>query len=110
LDLKGRRGGLYITELYSLCSPSNIVRTTKSRGVRWEGQVSCMGEMRSTYRKMTGKPEGKRTLERLSHRWEDNIKMHPKKMRSKGVKWIHLIQHNVQRWALVNMVMNLQVP
>jgi hypothetical protein len=34
-----------------------------------------MGERRDIYRVLVGKPEGKRTLERLRRRWEDNIKM-----------------------------------
>jgi hypothetical protein len=34
-----------------------------------------MGEMRSAYRVLVGKPEGKRPLERPRRRWVDNIKM-----------------------------------
>jgi hypothetical protein len=34
-----------------------------------------MGEGRNAYRVLVGKPEGKRPLERLRHRWEDGIKM-----------------------------------
>jgi len=34
-----------------------------------------MGERRSVYRGLVGKPEGKRPLGRTRHRWEDNIKM-----------------------------------
>jgi len=34
-----------------------------------------MRERRSVYRVLIGKPEGKRPLERLRRRWEDNIKM-----------------------------------
>jgi hypothetical protein len=37
--------------------------------------VTCMGKMRNIYRILLGKPEGKRSLERLWHRWEDKIKM-----------------------------------
>jgi hypothetical protein len=32
-------------------------------------------KVRGVYRVLVGKPEGKRTLERSRHRWEDNIKM-----------------------------------
>ena len=35
----------------------------------------CMREMRDAYRVLLGRPEGKRPLGRLRHRWEDNIKM-----------------------------------
>jgi hypothetical protein len=34
-----------------------------------------MGEGRRVYRVLVGKPEGKRLLERLRHRWEDGIRM-----------------------------------
>jgi hypothetical protein len=34
-----------------------------------------MGEGRSVYRILVGKPEGKRPLGRTRHRWEDNIKL-----------------------------------
>jgi hypothetical protein len=34
-----------------------------------------MGERRGAYRALVGTPEGRRALERLRHRWEDNIKM-----------------------------------
>jgi hypothetical protein len=34
-----------------------------------------MGEGRNVYRVSVGKPEGKRPLERPTHRWEDGIKM-----------------------------------
>jgi hypothetical protein len=34
-----------------------------------------MGKGRSVYRILVRKPEGKRSLGRPRHRWEDNIKM-----------------------------------
>jgi len=34
-----------------------------------------MGQNRGIYRVLVGKPEGKRTLGRPRHRWEENIKM-----------------------------------
>jgi hypothetical protein len=34
-----------------------------------------MGERRGAYRALEGKPEGRRSLRRPRHRWEDNIKM-----------------------------------
>jgi hypothetical protein len=39
---------------------------------------------------MVGKPEGKRPLRRLRHRWEDNIKMDLKETGLEAVDWIHL--------------------
>jgi hypothetical protein len=43
----------------------------KSRRIRWAGHVAHMGEERKLYKVMMGKPEGKRSLGRLRHRWEN---------------------------------------
>jgi len=37
--------------------------------------VACMWDRRVAYRVLMGKPEGKRSLGRPRHRWDDNIKM-----------------------------------
>jgi hypothetical protein len=66
---------LHNDKLHNLYSSSNIVRVIKSRRMRWAGHVAHMGEGRDAYRVLVGRPEGKRTLERLRRRWEDNIKM-----------------------------------
>jgi hypothetical protein len=39
-----------------------------------------MEEGRKVYRVLVGKPEGKRALGRLRHRWEDGIRMHLRKI------------------------------
>jgi hypothetical protein len=52
-----------------------------------------------------GKPEGKRPLGRPRHRWVDNTEVGWGDM-----DWIDLAQDMDQWKALVNMVMNLQVP
>jgi hypothetical protein len=41
---------------------SNIVRMITSRWLRWAGHVACMGECRSVYSVLVGRPEGKRPL------------------------------------------------
>jgi hypothetical protein len=66
---------LHNDELHSLYSSPNIVRVIKSKRMRWAGHVARMGEGRSVYRVLVGKPEGKRPLGRPRRRWEDNIKM-----------------------------------
>jgi hypothetical protein len=48
--------------------------------------------------------------ERPKYRWEDNIRMDISKIQCEGVEWKYLAQDRGQRWVLVNMVMNLQVP
>jgi hypothetical protein len=51
-----------------------------------------MGEKRNVYRLLVGKPEGKRPLGRLRHRWTDNLKMDFLKIRSSVVDRIGLAQ------------------
>jgi len=69
-----------------------------------------MGERRGIYRVWVGKPEGKRPLWRPWHRWEDNINMDLQEVGCGGVDQIELAEDR-DRWrALVNVVMNLQVP
>jgi hypothetical protein len=46
-----------------------------SRRMRWAGYVAGMGERKSIYRVLVGKPERKRPLVRSRRRWEDNITM-----------------------------------
>jgi hypothetical protein len=54
------------------------------------------GRGRSVYRFLIGRPEGKRPLGRLRHRWEDNIKMDLREIGIIGAKWIQLAQDRVQ--------------
>jgi len=69
-----------------------------------------MGEKRSVYRVLAGKPEGKRLLGRPRRRWEDNIKLDLQEVGCGSMDWIELAQDR-DRWrALVNAVMNLWVP
>jgi len=91
-------------------SSPNTVWVIKSRRIRWVGHVVRMGENGDIYRILVGKPEGKRPLGRPRHRWEDNIKMDLQEVGSGGMDCIKLAQDR-NRWrALVNVVMNLQVP
>jgi hypothetical protein len=69
-----------------------------------------MGKKRNVYRTSVRKPEGKRPLGRPSHKLVDNIIMDLKDMGWDGMDWIDL-SHDRDQWkALVNMVMNIQVP
>jgi len=96
-----------LNDLY--CSP-NIVRVTKSRRMRWAGNVARMRERRGVYRVLLGKPKRKRPLGRTRHRWKDNIKMDLQEVGCGGVDWIELAEDR-DRWrALVNAVMILPVP
>jgi hypothetical protein len=64
-----------------------------------------MGEERSVYRVLVGRPEGKRPLGRHRRRWEDNIKMDLREIGIDGANWIRLAQDRVQWRAFVNTVM-----
>jgi hypothetical protein len=43
------------------------------RRMKWAGHVVRMDRKRKAYRVLVEKPEGKRSLERPMHRWEDNF-------------------------------------
>jgi hypothetical protein len=70
---------------------------------------STNGENRNAYR-ILGMPEGKRSLGRPRRRWVDNVKMDVRDIEWDGMDWIDLAQDRDQWRALVNTVMNLQVP
>jgi hypothetical protein len=49
-----------------------------------------MGERSGVYRVLVGRPESQRSLGRLRHRWEDNIKMDVRETGIDGANWIRL--------------------
>jgi hypothetical protein len=101
---------LHNKELSDLYSLPSIVWVVKSRRMKWDGHTEYMGEKRSIYRVLVGKPVGKRSLGRTRHRWEDNIRMDLLEVRCEGMDWVDVTQDR-ERWrALVNAVMNLRVP
>jgi hypothetical protein len=65
---------------------------------------------RNVYRILGGKPDGKRSLGRPRCRLVDNIKMDHTETGWCGMDCIDLALDRDQWRALVNMVMNLQVP
>jgi len=86
----------------------NDVQLIKSRTMRWAGHAARMGERGGVYRVLVGKPEGKGQLARP--RWEDNIKMDLQEVGCEGMDWADLAEDRDRWQALVNAVMNLQVP
>jgi hypothetical protein len=69
-----------------------------------------MKEGRGGYIVMVGKPEEQRPLGRPRRRWKDNIKIAIQELGCGGMDWIELSQDRDRCRALVNAVMNLQVP
>jgi hypothetical protein len=59
---------LHNDEFHNTYSSRNIVRVIKSRRMRWAAHVARMGEGRSVYRILVGRPEGKRLLGRITLR------------------------------------------
>jgi hypothetical protein len=57
--------------IYTSC---HVIRFIKGRRMRWAGHTAHMGQKRTVCKILVGKPEGKRSLGRLWHRREDNIK------------------------------------
>jgi hypothetical protein len=74
------------------------------------GPYSTNGEKRNAYRLLVGKPEGKRPLRRPKRRWVDNIRLDLGEVGWGDVDWIGQAKdRNIWR-AVVNSVLNLQVP
>jgi hypothetical protein len=71
---------------------------------------STNGEKMNAYRILVGKAEGKTPMRRPRRRWVGNIKMDLREIGCDGMDWIDLAQDRDQWRALVNTVMNLQVP
>ena len=78
--------------------------------MRWVRHVAHIGERRGIFQVLVGKPEGKRPLGRLRHRWEDNIKMGLKEVGCGGTYWIYLSQDRDRWHAHAKAVMNFRVP
>jgi len=101
---------LHNEELNGLYSLTNTLRVIKSRRMKWAVHVAHLGEKIGVYRVLVRKPEGKRPFGRPRRRWEDNIKMDLQEVGCGDMAWIEKAQDR-DRWrALVNAVMNLQVP
>jgi hypothetical protein len=109
-EMTGERRKLHNEELHNLYSSPSIIRIIKLRRMRWVGHVARMGEKRNTYRLLVGKPEGRRPLERPRCRWVNNVRVDLLEVGWGDVDWIGLAKDR-NRWrALVNSVLNLQVP
>ena len=69
-------------------------------------------EGRSAFKILTGKPTGKRPLEkpRRRRRWKDNIKMDIEEIGINAGNWVDSAQDRDYWRALMNAALNLRVP
>ena len=75
------------------------------------GTCSTCEEEEKHIQGLVGKTEGKKPLERSRCRWEDIIKMYLQEVGSVGgMDWIDSAQDMDSWWAVVNVVISLQVP
>jgi hypothetical protein len=99
-EVTGEWRKLHNEELHNLYSSPNIIRTIKSRRMRWARHVARMGEKRNAYRILVGKPEGRRPLGRPRRRWVDNIKMDLREIEWDCVDWVDMVQDR-EHWRLL---------
>jgi hypothetical protein len=55
-EMAGGWRRLHNEELHNLYTSPNIISMTKTRRMRWVGQVAHMGEVRNAYKTSIGKP------------------------------------------------------
>ena len=106
---KNRDTYLGNVELHNLYRNADIIKTLKSRRLRWAGHVARMGDGRRAHKILLGKPEGTRPRGRPKIRWEDNIIRDLKEVDCE-CDWKTLAQDRVKWRAYVLVAMNLRVP
>jgi hypothetical protein len=109
-EVTGEWRKLHNEELHDLYSLPSIIRIMKVRWTRWAGHVARTGEKMNAYRLLVGKPEGRRPLGRPRRRLLDDIRMDLVEVGWGDVDRNGLAQDR-DRWrALVNSILNLQLP
>jgi hypothetical protein len=83
---------MHSEELHNLYSLTVIFGMINLRMVRWMGYEAHEGETRNVYRLLVGKSEGKRSLRRPRHRWEDNTKIDLREIQFEGMDQTHWLR------------------
>jgi hypothetical protein len=91
---------LHNEELHNLYSSPNVIKMIKSKKMKWEGHVTHMA----------GNPKGKRPFRTPRCRLEDNIKIYLGEILLESVDWIHLAYYGDCWRAVMNTIINHQVP
>jgi hypothetical protein len=73
-EMEEVRKALIKTQNEEFCNLYSLLRTIRSKRMRWVGHVARMEDMRNAYEVLVETPAGKRPLGRPRHRWEDDIK------------------------------------
>jgi len=79
VELAGGWRRLHNEKLRNLHTSLNII-TVITPSMKWAGHVARMGEIRKSYKALSGKPEGKISLGRTRRRWKHNIRMDVKEI------------------------------
>ena len=67
----------------------NIVRVNNFPRLRWVEHLVSMGKGGRAFKFLTGKPTGKRALERPKRRWKNNIRIYLKEIGVITRNWIY---------------------
>ena len=109
-EITGEWRKLHNAELLALYSSPNIIRSLKSRRLRWAEHVAHIDQSTNAYRVLVGNTEGMRPLGRSRRRWENNIKMDLREVDRDPGEWIDHAQARDQWRAYVMAGMNIRVP
>ena len=105
-----RDGENYIMSSLMICTPHPVLFGDKMLKNEMGGACSTYGSEERRIQDLVEKPEVKRPLWRHRHRWEDNIKMDLQGVVCGGMDCFKLAPDRDRWQALVNVIVNLQVP
>ena len=88
----------------------NIVRVIKSRRLRWAGHVARKEYGRITFKSLTSKPIGQRSLGRNRRRWENHIRRYLEEIGITNRNWVDSDQDRDYWRVLVNVALSLWIP